>query len=442
MLNHIELYLTQDTQIVVHRQQGNLEPYEQRRIQGRAHSFGLVLTPGKTYDVYLHITNDGTMILPMTWNKPNAFHSRALDEQMLQGLLNGLALCLLIYSLAQWITLHEHLYAKYALLIFGSSLFSLLHFGIGSEYLWHDNAWAEIHVGGLSALIASTGSFLFNEHALKGPDLKPWLGRLLKIGAGMTAASAVLYAVDAIDVHVVTGIVSTIGLAPVLLALPGAITRTRRGDSVGLYFLMAWLTYFVTTIIMISVIKGRMGVDFWSMHAFQLGASIDMLLFMRVLGLRTKALHIAVHHATQERDSLHTLAHSDPLTGLPNRRGVHATVEAAIHGAQVNEMVAVYMLDLDGFKQVNDRHGHDVGDELLMAVARRLQANMRSTDVISRLGGDEFVVMSRGLKTDLQAQELGEKLLKAFDEPFVLKNHVCHIGLTAGYAIAPQDGGG
>lgn len=440
VLNHIELYLAQGTQILTHRQQGNLEPYAQRRIQGRAHSFGLVLSAGQTYDVYLHISNEGTMILPMTWYKPNTFHSRAIDEHMLQGLLNGLALCLLVYSLAQWLTLREHLYAKYALLIFGSTLFSLLHFGIGSEYLWHGNAWAEVHAGGLSALIAATGSFLFNEHALRGPDLKPWLGRLMKVGAGITGASAALYAVDAINVYMVTAIVNTIGLTPVLLALPGAITKFRRGNSVGLYFLLAWLTYFVTTVIMIAVIKGRLEANFWTMHAFQFGATVDMLIFMRVLGLRTKALHVAVRHATIERDSLRTLAHTDPLTGLSNRRGVHAAVDAAIHVAQADDMVAVYMLDLDGFKQVNDQHGHDVGDELLIAVAKRLQSNVRSTDVISRLGGDEFVVMSRGLKSELQAQELGEKLLKAFDDPFILKNQVCNIGLTTGYAIAPQDG--
>lgn len=440
VLNHVELYLVQDTQVVAHQHQGNLEPHEQRRIQGRAHSFGLQLTPGQSYDVYLHITNKGTMILPMTWNKPNAFHSRALDEQMLQGLLNGLALCLLIYSLAQWITLREHLYAKYTILVFGNTLFSLLHFGIGSQYLWHGNAWAEIHAGGLSALIAVTGSFLFNEHALSGPDLKPWLGRLMKLGAGIAAASAALYAVDVINIHVVTAVVSTIGLAPVLLALPGAIAKTRRGDSIALNFLLAWLTLFVTTILMIEVIKGRLEANFWTMHAFQFGATIDMLIFMRVLGLRTKALRTAVHHATRERDSLHTMAHTDPLTGLQNRRGFHAAVETAITHAKADDMVAVYMLDLDGFKQVNDQHGHDVGDDLLIAVARRLQSNIRNTDIISRLGGDEFVVMSSGLKSELQAQELGEKLLKAFDEPFVLTKHVCHIGLTAGYAIAPLDG--
>lgn len=440
VLNHIAVYLTQGTQVLKHLQQGNLEPYEKRAIQGRAHSFGLQLKPGETYDLYLRITNTGTMILPITLSKPNTFHARALQEQMLQGLLTGLALCLLVYSLAQWLTLREPLYAKYALLVTGSLLFSLLHFGIGSQYVWGGNAWAEIHMGGLSALIASTGSFLFNEQALAGPDLRPWQRRLMKVGAGMTALSAVLYAFNLIDVFAVTAIVSTIGLAPPLLAGPGAIARARRGDSVGIYFLVAWATYFVSTFILIQVIKGRVDANFWTMHAFQIGATIDMLIFMRVLGLRTKALHIAVQHATLEQDRLRSLVHTDPLTGLPNRRGLHAAVESAIQLARAEEMVAVYVLDLDGFKQINDQYGHDVGDELLVAVARRLQANVRSTDVVSRLGGDEFVVMSCHLHSAQEAHDIGEKLLEAFADPFALAQQTCHIGLTAGYALAPQDG--
>ncbi|WP_322580154.1 diguanylate cyclase [Rhodoferax sp.] len=440
VLNHIEMYLTQGTQVVKRMQQGNLEPYENRVIQGRAHSFGLQLKPGDSYDLYLRITNTGTMILPITLSKPNTFYARALQEQMLQGLLTGLALCLLVYSLTQWLTLREPLYAKYALLITGSLLFSLLHFGIGSQYLWGGNNWAEIHMGGLSALIAATGSFLFNEQALAGPDLKPWQRRLMKVGAGVTAISAVLYAFNVIDVFVVTAIVSTIGLAPPLLAGPGAMARARRGDSVGIYFLVAWATYFISTFILIQVIKGRVDANFWTMHAFQIGATIDMLIFMRVLGLRTKALHIAVQHATLERDRLQSLVHTDPLTGLPNRRGLHAAVESAIQLARAEDMVAVYVLDLDGFKQINDQYGHDVGDELLIAVAQRLQSNVRSSDVISRLGGDEFVVMSCGLHSDQQARDIGEKLLKAFDSPFELAGQRCHIGLTAGYALAPHDG--
>lgn len=439
VLNRIDVYVTNGKTLVEKTRLGSLQPYDQRPIRGRSLSFGVKLKAGTNYDLYLRIESKGAMILPITLSKPSEFHANALAEQMLQGLLTGLALCLLVYSLAQWFTLGEHLYVKYAILIFGSLLFSLLQFGVGAQYVWHGNAWMELHTAGLSALIAATGSFLFIEQALAGPDVNPWISRLMKAGAGFTVFFAVCFSFDLIDIYIVTAIISALGLAPALLGLPGAVSRARRGESVGIYFLLAWAAYFVTTAIMIEVIKGHVGVNFWTLHSFQFGATFDMLVFMRVLGLRTKALHTAVQHATRERDSLHSLAHTDPLTGLPNRRRLNASMAEAIQHAGPERIVAVYMLDLDGFKQINDQYGHDVGDELLIAVAARLQANVRSSDIISRLGGDEFVVMSSGLNNAQPARELGEKLLKAFNDPFVLSKQVCCIGLTIGYALAPLD---
>ncbi len=438
-INRIDVYVVSDKTIETQGTMGNLVPRAKKPVDSRANSFGMTLKSGGVYDIYLRVENKGTMILPITLSKPEAFHARALDEQMLQGLLTGLGLCLLVYSLAQWVSLGEHLFVKYAILISGSLMFSLLTFGVGAQFLWGDSQWMELHAGGLSAMIAATGSFLFIEQALAGDDMKPWLSRLMRGGAALMAFFAFCYAMDWLDVAQVTLIVSTLGLAPSLLGLPGALRRARRGDSVGVYFLLAWAVYFVTTAILIEVIKGNLGAGFWTLHSFQFGATFDMLLFMRVLGLRTKALQMAVLTAKTERDSLQILAHTDPLTGLPNRRSLHSAISAAIKDASRDKLLAVYMLDLDGFKQVNDQNGHDVGDELLIAVAQRLKDRLRSSDVISRLGGDEFLVMSRDLQNARQAQELGEKMLQAFDDAFVLSTQSCRVGMTIGYALAPSD---
>lgn len=439
-LNHIEFYLVHNGQVLRHDRRGNLEPHALRTIQGRTPAFGMTLQAGERYNVYLRIQHTGAFVLPLTVNSPAAFLKRSLQEQMLQGLLTGLALCLLAYSLAQWLTLGTYLYAKYAMLVLGGLLFTLHHFGIGPQYLWPGNAWMESHVGGLSSMIAVTGSFLFNEQVLAQGGRKPWFSRFMLTGAGVTTATALCYGLDIIDVFWVTAVTSTFGLTPALISVPGAVARVRRGDSIGLYFIVAWITYFVTTAITVALLKGHVGANFWTQHAFQFGAAIDLLLFMRVMGLQTKALHAAAQRAALEHDTLRSLAHTDPLTGLLNRRGLHAATDEAIRHAAPDRIAVLYLLDLDGFKQVNDQHGHDVGDELLIAVTQRLQAHVRSTDVIARLGGDEFVVISSGLPAPQQARELGEKLIKTFDAPFVLSAHTCQVGLTVGYALAPLDG--
>lgn len=438
-LQRIAVTIRSGNDTVKHATLGSFQPAGERPMASRSHAMALQLAPGKSYDMYLRVETMGAMVLPITFSKPTVFHANALNEQMLQGLLSGLALCLLVSSLAQWVTLREHLFGKYALLISGSLLFTWLQFGIGMQYVWPGNVWMEMHAGGLSALIAATGSFLFIEQALTGPDMKPWLSKAMKSGAVLTTAVATCYALDWINVHTVTAVVSTLGLAPALLGLPGAIKRARRGETVGIYFLLAWAVYFVTTAILIEALKGRLPVNFWTLHSFQFGATFDMLVFMRILSLRTKALQSAMRLATRERDKFHSLAHTDPLTGLPNRRSLNETITRELSTISPQNMLAVYMLDLDGFKTVNDLYGHDVGDELLIAVANRLQANLRNSDIVSRLGGDEFVIMSSGLTSAEQAQELGEKLVRAFDAPCVLSHHVCKVGLTIGYALAPLD---
>ena len=440
VINRIDAYLVADGKIIREAKMGNLMPRAQRPIDARAHALPLVLKPGQSYEIYLRLENTGAMILPITLIKPTTFHALALQEQMLQGLLTGLALCLLIYSLANWATLREVLFLKYALLVAGSLLFSLLQFGVGAQYVWPDNAWIELHMGGLSAFVAAAGSFLFVEQALANSGTKRWFSAVMKAGAALSIFFALCYSFDLIDIQQVTAIVGTLGLAPALMGLPGAIKRARRGDSVGYYLLVAWAVYFASTAVLIEVIKGNVGVNFWTLHSFQFGATLDMLLFMRVLGLRTKALQSEVVRATRERDSLHSLAFTDPLTGLANRRSLTTSISAALEASAPTNILAVYMMDLDGFKQVNDRFGHDVGDELLVAVANRLKSNLRNSDVVARLGGDEFLVMSNGLSTDNQAQEIGEKLLAAFVEPFVLSTKSCQVGMTIGYALAPHDG--
>ncbi|MEP7156737.1 MAG: diguanylate cyclase [Betaproteobacteria bacterium] len=438
LLNRIEVDVISNGVAVQHAVLGNTQFFMDRPIRSRTHSVLLELKPG-SYDLMLRVETQGSMILPMSLSKISAFHNRAINEQMLQGLLSSLPVCLLLYSLLQWIGMREMLYGKYALLILGSGLFSVHFFGIGQQYLWTDSLWLERHMAGLTSLVAACGTALFIEDVLKS-DMSVRLRKAMKIGAGLLAFAAVLHAADVIDIYAVSIVMSTLGLMPALMGIPGAIARLRRGDNVGTYFLLAWTGYFLVSAVMVGVVRGSIGANFWTMHAFEFGATFDMLIFMRIAVLRSAAMHVAAQRATLERDNLHSLAHTDPLTGLLNRRGLNTTLAAALHNCNPENLLAVYMLDLDGFKPVNDQFGHDVGDEMLAVVAQRLRATVRNGDVVARVGGDEFVVMAGGLKSDYQAQELGAKLLAIFREPFSLGVEKCSVGATIGYVLAPLDG--
>lgn len=441
VLNRIDVYLVREGQVVQQARLGNMQPFSQRPVQTRSHAVALELKPGAGHELYLRVETLGAMILPITFMRPSTFHAEALGEQMLQGLLSGLALCLVIYSLVQWVSTREPMFVKYAVLSFGSLMFSVVQFGIGGMYLWRDMPWPEQHGAGLSALLASGATFLFVEEVLRGPAMNRYFSRIMFAGAAALGATALAFALDLIHVHTVSTVIGTLGLLPALMGLPGAVRRARDGDAIGWYFLAAWLGYFVTTATMVGVIKGYVDATPWTLHSFQAGATLDMLLFMRVLGLRMQAIHNEARHAVRERDVFVSMAHSDPLTGLPNRRGLDARLVAALAQCAPDRLLAVYMIDLDGFKQVNDQHGHELGDELLVAVGQRLTQQLRSVDIVARLGGDEFVVTAEGLSDERQARDLALKLIDAFHAPFELsQGRQCRVGLTIGYVLVPLDG--
>ena len=135
------------------------------------------------------------------------------------------------------------------------------------------------------------------------------------------------------------------------------------------------------------------------------------------------------------------LAFYDPLTALPNRLLFHERLQQALFLLnRQGQPFALLFLDLDHFKQVNDTLGHDVGDELLREIGRRLFQAVRESDTVARLGGDEFVVLLQGVRSELAAATGAEKLLSALADPIQIGEHSLQASVSIGIARAPEDG--
>jgi diguanylate cyclase (GGDEF)-like protein len=134
----------------------------------------------------------------------------------------------------------------------------------------------------------------------------------------------------------------------------------------------------------------------------------------------------------------------DSLTGLPNRHAImeHLAARLADRDAVVAlGGLALMLVDLDGFKEINDRHGHDGGDELLKQVAARARATLRDTDFVARLGGDEFLVVIPQVSDRETAALVAQKLIDAIGKPFALGQIEAQVGASIGIAIFPRDAG-
>lgn len=159
-----------------------------------------------------------------------------------------------------------------------------------------------------------------------------------------------------------------------------------------------------------------------------------------VIGFHAVTLDITRQKREERR--LSQLASQDPLTGLGNRTAFEARLEEAMESARAPQgtPIALMYVDLDHFKQVNDRWGHLGGDALLRGVAARLSHATRNTDFVARLGGDEFVVILCALRDTADAARIAQKIVNALHEPFALEEALT-ITVTASIGVACYEGG-
>ena len=143
----------------------------------------------------------------------------------------------------------------------------------------------------------------------------------------------------------------------------------------------------------------------------------------------------------RQEERLAFLAIHDSLTELPNRVLFNDRLTLALaNAARRKKEIAVLMLDLDRFKQINDTLGHSVGDRLLKSVAERLPGLLRKSDTIARLGGDEFMVLLPEISNPGSAGRVARRILRAFKQPFDLKDRKIPITASIGIASYPRDG--
>jgi diguanylate cyclase (GGDEF)-like protein/PAS domain S-box-containing protein len=143
----------------------------------------------------------------------------------------------------------------------------------------------------------------------------------------------------------------------------------------------------------------------------------------------------------RNEERLEFLAHHDPLTRLPNRLLFNARLDQAIrHSRREHQKLAVFFIDLDRFKNINDSLGHQAGDELLRLVSQRLKQSVREEDTVARISGDEFVILLENLDKANAANQVLGKVMDSFRSPFVVRQSEVIVTCSVGVSIYPEDG--
>jgi diguanylate cyclase (GGDEF)-like protein len=179
-------------------------------------------------------------------------------------------------------------------------------------------------------------------------------------------------------------------------------------------------------------------------------APTDMAIDSAMLLVAFAAVAIAADRMRDRDQQVETLkrrvvreqhrAEHDPITRLPNRVHFEKLLDEAAQGPGDHGLIGIVVADIDDFKEINDRHGHRVGDRVLREVARRLASAVRSSDAVARIGGDEFGFVLRGVNSVDDVRRICAELRLALAMPVVIGSESLRVGLSIGYSAYPIDG--
>ncbi|MCM5681181.1 sensor domain-containing diguanylate cyclase [Schlegelella sp. S2-27] len=440
LLDRADLYLLRDGQPVVHRVMGNHRPYAQRPLPTRLHAVALELQPGVAYELLLRVDTAGAAILPMSLMTLPELMRHESDTRLWQGLAAGFGLCLFVYAVVRAAASRDPMFLWFAVAAASGTLFFFTYHGLAAQYLWPHHVWLTRNAAVLWMYGILAGGFMFTEHTLAMAKVSRVASGVMHAGAAVSLLGAVLFAGGVASYSAATVLLASIGLVPMLIGLPVAAYRAHGGDRAARWIFLGFCLYSLGVATMAALNAGLVPATRWNLHAFQAGSLLLLLCWIMVMSVRAEEVRHAADRARIEQERLTLIARTDALTGLLNRRGLHEALEPRLARAGAGRLAAVYLIDLDGFKAVNDSHGHDAGDELLRQIGQRLCALAGQDALVARLGGDEFVVASSWLADETEATALAERLQVAVAEPFTLPHGPCSVGMTLGYALAPRHG--
>lgn len=321
--------------------------------------------------------------------------------------------------------------------------------GIGDRYVWANLGISNRLMTYFAQVLAATAFFTFTRVFLRTKAEAPRLDLALRAWVWLyvcLAAAQVLVPGGSAIVPAVLAI-QVLGLA---LAAYVGVARYRSGYVPAIYFVWGFVPVGIgiTASLTWQFLQPPMdGLWFFAYNGGELGIMLQTIVLSFGVADRIRFLERAMRWTQRELSevlevarSMESRALADPLTGVANRAGLEQVLDRCIkrHGKAM-EQFAVLFCDLDGFKDVNDRFGHQTGDDVLRIVARRLVASLRNSDCVARLGGDEFAIVIERASPE-QAATVVRTLEGALEAPIVVGGATMPIGISVGTALFPSDG--
>ncbi len=410
------------------------------------------------------------------WQRPDLNHLAAVENLGL-GLVYGLIAALLLYNLFIFAALRDAAYFWYVLTTSAALLMIVSMSGHGFQYLWPDAPvpfWLDrVTLPSLWGFCACR----FTQTLLQTRQHVRWAHHLLSLACVIYVVAVTLEGFG--HRTQAAWIIALLALAGIPAALGSAVIRWRQGYIPARFYLCGYGLILGSISLALMRTTALVQPATWNAYVFPLAVAAESILFSFALAYRiqmlrqekaeavlqadrektarlaqmqsnAEELQEAVHLRTAElaqanqqlcerEQRLQHAAFHDALTELPNRRYLIERAETALADAsRRNESVALILIDLDHFKPINDRYGHDAGDLLLCTLSQRLREHVRGSDTVARLGGDEFAVLISGTDTEQHTHDIAERLLAELAKPVNYGAERLAVSISIGAAFYPQ----
>jgi diguanylate cyclase (GGDEF)-like protein len=474
----LRLYLPNENGDWQARESGELVAHH----EGRDHDFRHMLFKlpplnQEPLTFYLRSYDPAGNSFPMRAWRLDHLTQTAAEENLALGVVYGIIAALLLYNLFIFISLRDSAYFWYVLTTAGALLMILSMSGHGFQYLWPDSPvpfWLDrITLPSLWGFCACR----FTQSLLQTRSHVRWAHHLLSFAC---ACYVLAVSLDALGQrHIAAWLIALLSLTSIPAALGSALIRWRQGYFPALLYLCGYGLVLGSISLALMRATGLVQPATWNTYVFPLSVAAESILFSFALAYRIQTLKQERAKAQEQADrektarlaqmqgsaddlqnavklrtaelaqanlklcererELQHAAFHDPLTELPNRRYLVEHCEAALAQAKRhNQAVALLLIDLDHFKPINDRHGHDAGDQMLQAIAQRLREHVRAGDAVARLGGDEFAVLICGADAEEHARDIARRLLAELAQPVSYRTERLTVTISIGAALYPQ----
>lgn len=374
--------------------------------------------------IYIRFYDQAGSVFPLELLNSSTFEQKRLQENLIFGAIFGIIIGLFFYNLTLYVQLRDSSYLWYVFTMAAALVLLLEGTGIGPQMLWPSipHPWYLNRVS--TAAMWGFSLIMFSLYFLQLRDHLPWTFRVLVF---ILVAHAAVYVLHAGGFTQYAAIVSnTFALISIPLLLVAAIWRFRQGFYPALFFTLAQSVMLLAALLMVmrqlALVKPEQIVSYW----FPAAVALEAILFSLALAHRIGELKSQRYAAIMD-------AYHDSLTGALNRRGMMNQL-SKLRGTQGYCLV---LIDLDGFKAINDNCGHDVGDTVLQYVAKRVSNAVRSGQGwVVRFGGDEFGILIPNKLTAIQA--FCERVRVAIEAPMHINGQLINVGASIGWHCADK----